>query len=410
MYHSHPERMFFRKHSGPAPMPERSSSDGANAGTHLKSINGSASARPTPIRNLALDAGANDVALGMVLDALGGVLSAFARYPIELTDKPAEESEREFSAWQRHATLGYPVGESASGAAVGVRERDWSGLVRAITAQRREEHRLVTSSVGELRDALWACVETVHRAVQVDQHTDHEAGQQMERARGALQRLQSGSIKAEVMGAVAAIADALQSRRDQQQERYVSLATKLDRLGRQLEEARRESTTDALTGLGNRKLFDIMAPRAIQMFSLARQPVVLLMVDLDKLKIVNDMYGHQAGDAAIVGLGSALTKVFLRQSDVLCRVGGDEFAAILTNTDWKMAQTLARRLQEQIADMQSPHPSIELKVGASVGAAQLEPGEELEDWIARADKAMYKAKQNGYDRVCIAERTMLTLG
>ena len=65
-----------------------------------------------------------------------------------------------------------------------------------------------------------------------------------------------------------AIEGALQTRRDQQQEQYVSLATKLDRMGKQLEEARKESTTDPLTGIGNRKLFDMMGPRAVQMFAL----------------------------------------------------------------------------------------------------------------------------------------------
>jgi diguanylate cyclase (GGDEF)-like protein len=202
---------------------------------------------------------------------------------------------------------------------------------------------------------------------------------------------------------VIAIEGALQTRREQQQEHYVSLATKLDRLGRQLEDARRESTTDPLTGLGNRKLFDVMAQRALQMFSLGRQPVVLLMVDMDKLKMVNDMYGHQSGDVAIQNLGKALSKTFLRQSDVLCRLGGDEFAAVLHNTDWKMAQTLAKRLQEQLAEMPAPHPSMEFSVGASVGVAQLEIHEDVEEWVARADKALYKAKQNGLERVCVAD-------
>jgi diguanylate cyclase len=392
--------MFFRKRSEPRPSSERSGSVGAHGSTQVKSINGG-SKRPTPLRNGAI--GADDASIGLVLDALGGVLSALARYPLDLPDKPAEESANELSAWQRHATLGYPVGESASQAAVGIRDRDWPGLVRAVTTQRREEHRLVSSSVSELRDALWACVETVHKAVQIDHQTDQATAQQMDRARIALQRMQTGSIREEVSGAVAAIAVALQSRREQQQERYVSLATKLDRLGRQLEEARKESTTDALTGLGNRKLFDMMAARAIQMFALSQQPVTLVIADLDKLKLVNDMYGHQAGDAAIVGLASSLSKVFLRQTDCLCRIGGDEFACILSSTDWRVAQTLARRLQEQVASLPSPHPSMEFKVGASVGIAQLEPFDEMEDWVARADKAMYKAKQNGRDRVCVAE-------
>jgi len=92
---------------------------------------------------------------------------------------------------------------------------------------------------------------------------------------------------------------------------------------------------------------------------------------------------------------------------VLCRYGGDEFAAILHNTDWKMAQILARRLQEYVAAMPAPHPAMEFSIGASVGVAQLEADEELEEWIARADKALYKAKQNGRDRVCVAESPLL---
>lgn len=344
-----------------------------------------------------------DQSIGLVLDALGGVLTALARYPLETPDKPAQDVTRELGLWQKHATLGFPLEESSGATSLGIPERDWNGVVRAVTEQRQSEHKYVDSSITELREALWACVETVHNAVKVDHVADSTSETQMERAKNALKRMQTGSIKQEVLGAVLAIESALQTRRDQQQEQYVTLATKLDRLGKQLEEARRESTTDALTGLGNRKLFDMTAPRAIQMFSLSRQPVALLMIDLDKLKLVNDMYGHQAGDQAIINLSKALSKVFLRQSDVLCRLGGDEFAAILHNTDWKMAQTLGRRLQEQLSELPAPHPAMEFSVGASVGVAQLEFHEEVEEWVARADKALYKAKSNGRDRCVVAE-------
>jgi diguanylate cyclase (GGDEF)-like protein len=398
--------MFFKKlTTEPRPTSERSSSHGATGSPVLKAIPGGAGL-PAPVSASTALASAED-SLGLVLDALGGVLTALARYPIELPDRPGEESAREIGKWQRHATLGYALDEGTGQGSVGVKDRDWDGVVRAVTEQRRDEHKYVESSITELRDALWACVETVHNAVKVDHTADATTEQQMDRAKNALKRMQTGSIKQEVLGAVLAIESALQTRREQQQEQYVSLATKLDRLGRQLEEARRESTTDPLTGLGNRKLFDMMGPRAVQMFSLSRQPIVLLMIDLDKLKMVNDMYGHQAGDAAIQSLANALSKVFLRQSDVLCRYGGDEFAAILHNTDWKMAQTLARRLQEQVALMPAPHPAMEFSIGASVGVAQLELHEEVDEWMARADKALYKAKQNGRDRVCVAESLIL---
>lgn len=389
--------MFFKKHTPePRPSSERSSSIGAPGSPQLNVIQGGAS---SPGR-VTSD---GDVGIGLVLDALGGVLTALSRYPIDLPDKPGEDSARELGKWQRHATLGYALEDHAQTSAVGISDRDWTGIVRTVTEQRREEFRHVTSSINELRDALWACVETVHNAVKVDQKTDVTTNEQMDRARTALKRMQPGSIKTDVLGAVMAIEGALQARRDAQADQYTSLATKLDKLGKQLEEARKESTTDALTGIGNRKLFDTMIARAVQMFSLARQPVVLLMVDMDKLKLVNDMYGHQAGDTAIATLGTALTKVFLRQSDVLCRYGGDEFAAILHNTDWKMAQTLARRLQDTLSQLPAPHPAMEFSIGASVGVAQLEPLEDAEEWKARADKALYKAKQNGRDRVAIAE-------
>jgi diguanylate cyclase len=396
--------MFFKKLvSEPRPSIERSSSNGATGSSVLQAISGG----PATEISVAPSSQNSEAGLGLVLDALGGVLTALSRYPIDLPDRPGEESAEEIGRWQRHATLGYPIEDGSGAGSLGVNQRDWGGVVRAVTEQRRDEHKYVESSITELREALWACVETVHNAVKIDHTADSSTETEMDRAKNALKRMQTGSIKQEVLGAVLAIEGALQTRRDQQQEQYVSLATKLDRMGKQLEEARKESTTDPLTGIGNRKLFDMMGPRAVQMFALGRQPVVLLMIDLDKLKLVNDMYGHQAGDAAIANLGGALAKVFLRQSDVLCRYGGDEFAAILHNTDWKMAQTLARRLQEQVAAMPAPHPAMEFSIGASVGVAQLEAHEDVAEWIARADKALYKAKQNGRDRVCVAESLLL---
>jgi len=399
--------MFFKTLvSEPRPSIERGSSNGATGSSVLNAIAGGAA---TEI-SVAPSSQNSEAGLGLVLDALGGVLTALARYPIDLPDRPGDESAEEIERWQRHATLGYALNEGNGTRSVGVNDRDWGGVVRAVTEQRRDEHQYVESSISELRGALWACVETVHNAVKIDHTTDSSTESEMDRAKNALKRMQTGSIKQEVLGAVLAIEGALQTRRDQQQAHYVSLAMRLDRMGKQLEDARKESTTDPLTGIGNRKLFDMMGPRAVQMFALGRQPVVLLMIDLDKLKLVNDMYGHQAGDAAIANLGAALSKVFLRQSDVLCRYGGDEFAAILHNTDWKMAQTLARRLQEQIAAMPAPHPAMEFSIGASVGVAQLEAHEEVDEWIARADKALYQAKQNGRDRVCVAESLLLKSG
>jgi diguanylate cyclase (GGDEF)-like protein len=334
--------------------------------------------------------GTDDV--GPVLDALGGMLSSFGRHAFDMPNRPATEVSAEFSRWHRHATTGVPAAPAGTAPAVGIRERDWDGVLRAFSEQRREESRYVEAAVSELRDALWSCVETVHNAVKIDQQADVSTEAQMLRARAAVGCLQAGDIKQEALDAVAAIQEALRERRDQQDLQYVSLAKKLDGLGRQLEDARREITTDALTGLGNRKLFDSSAQRAVQIHALGRRPVTLIMVDLNKLKTVNDMYGHQAGDAFIVGVARAMSKVFLRDSDIICRHGGDEFSVILHNTECSVGLKLAQRLHEQIALIPKPHPALELPVSASVGLAQLRFTENVTEWIARGDKAMYVAK------------------
>ncbi len=412
--------MFFRKlgfdRGGAKPAAD---SDGSPAQVHnnttqagtpsLVAIAGGAAAarsRPTPAHGLSLRTVEGRVdEVGLVLDALGSILTAFSRHAFDLPDQSAEQISSELQRWQRHATLGVPV-VPHEGGSLGVRERDWDGIARTFTEHRRDESRYVDTAIHELRDALWAVVETVHNAVKAEQTADRVADIQLQRARTAITRVQTGNVKSEVLGALSAIEEAFRSRQNQMQAQYQTLAGRIENLGTQLEEAKRESTTDALTGLGNRKLFDAMSNRAVHIHALSRQPVVLVVIDLDKFKMVNDMYGHQAGDQTLVNVAKCLSKVFMRQTDVVCRYGGDEYAVILNNTDIKVALTLARRLVGAVGEMPSPHPSMEFAVGASIGLAEYDGQENLESWIARADRAMYMAKQNGSERIAVAGATL----
>ena len=337
----------------------------------------------------------------MLLDALGGVLSALARFPVDLPHRPAMSTSRALTAWQRHATLGVSMGDDDQ-VWVGIQDRDWRGLVRAVSELKRDEQGTVETLVGELRGALWTCVSAVHAAVRIDDSAAAATGTHLTLMKKAVTGSQISNIRAEVLHAVSEIDRALKERREEQQLQYKSLATSLDSLGRQLEEAKQESTTDPLTGVGNRKRFDLMAQRAIQIFALGRAPVSLMMVDLNKLKFINDSYGHTAGDAAITGVAKALWSVFMRQSDVVSRYGGDEFAVILNNCDAHAAETLAQRLVEQVRSLPRVHVAMELALGVSVGVAQLLPGEELPAWIERADGAMYQAKRQPIGGAVIA--------
>lgn len=386
------ERMFFRKKDA----------DVTPDATRTKTAAG----EPKPSESASAVTVASSSANGqasIVLDALGGVLSAIARFPVDLPHRSAATTTGEMSAWQRHATLGVPVDAAEDGNAVGIADRDWKGLVRAVAELRRDEQSSVDTLVTELRMALWTCVSAVHEAVRIDDNAEARTGTHLALVRKAVSGSQMTSIKDDVLQAVSEIDRTLRERRDEQQRQYKTLATSIDALGRQLEEAKKEGATDPLTGVGNRKHFDVMANRAVQLFSLGRAPVSLLMIDLNKLKVINDSYGHPVGDRAITSVAHALWKVFLRQSDVVCRYGGDEFAVILNSCDMLVAQTLAKRLVEQVRTLPPPSAQMEFALGASVGVAQLLPGEGVDGWIARADRAMYQAKKQATSGVMLAD-------
>ncbi len=385
--------MFFKKSGPPASATNATPSSAArpvDTGA-LRLVTDSSEASRVAADDTA-DRAAND--LGLVLDALGSMLGSFARYTFDVPDRPASESSAELLKWQRHATLGVPLTPESGASALGVRARDWNGVVRSFAEQRRGEKRYVDSAVGDLREALWACIETVHNAVRVDVSTDQTVAVQMQRARHAITSMEIATIKSEVLSAMSSLEDAMQTRRVEQETQYRTLASRLDKLRSQLEEARLETTTDALTGLGNRKLFDTALSRVMQYHTLGREPVSLLLIDIDGLKLINDTFGHPAGDAAIVSVARSLSRIFLRQTDTVCRFGGDEFAAILPNTDAKMALTLAKRLVSAVRDIPTSS-EVANPLGVSVGLAQIQLTDTIEVWVERADKALYRAKQDG---------------
>ncbi len=390
--------MFFRK-SGSPPNPAASTS--SSPALHLVKDDAATAIGSSTHGNGAHDASSD---LGLVLDALGNILATYARYTFDLPDRSAEESTTELTRWQRHATLGVPLTTDAGATALGVHPRDWTGVVRSFASQRRDEKQYVDTAMGDLREALWACIQTVHNAVRTDVATDMTVAVQMQRAHSAIDSMQLGTIKDEVLGAITTIGNALATKRSAQEAQYKSLAEHLDTLRDELAEARRDSTTDALTGLGNRKLFDVSLARTIEFNTLSRTPVSLLMIDVDSLKKINDTYGHQGGDHAIVTVSNCLSKVFLRQTDTLCRFGGDEFAAILHNTDEAMATTLAKRLVGLVGDQAMP-VGMDQTIGVSVGLAEIGPLDDAASWVARADQALYEAKQQGRARVVVAPRS-----
>ena len=169
------------------------------------------------------------------------------------------------------------------------------------------------------------------------------------------------------------------------------------------EKLRKLSRTDGLTGLLNRRTFFNELRRRYETISATDHSAVLIYCDLDNFKLVNDLHGHQRGDAALIRLSEILLGK-VRSGDLVARLGGDEFACWLAGADLPAGQERARELLDACRALEdfSGDPSHPLTVSLGIAAVAPGSGESLEDLMARADQAMYMAKHGGKGRFDIA--------
>ena len=163
--------------------------------------------------------------------------------------------------------------------------------------------------------------------------------------------------------------------------------------------AERLARTDMLTGLNNRRAFTELAKQQLQYCQRNLEPVSMLVLDLDLFKHVNDIHGHAAGDHALKHLANVMIES-IRASDVCGRTGGEEFAVMLPNTELNSAIEVAEKLRDAVASSPVHTPERSFPITTSIGVASGNYG--LETLLQLADKAMYKAKQSGRNKVeCI---------
>lgn len=160
---------------------------------------------------------------------------------------------------------------------------------------------------------------------------------------------------------------------------------------------------DSLTGLANRRSFDTALQKSLRLARRDRQPLALLLLDLDNFKAYNDNLGHPAGDALIKIVGDVLGDFARRPMDLAARVGGEEFAILLLDCDQQAAQAIADRVLSALAERALPHPASAQGafVTASIGIAVWQKGQAPDQLYHSADAALYEAKQTGKNRYVV---------
>jgi diguanylate cyclase len=199
---------------------------------------------------------------------------------------------------------------------------------------------------------------------------------------------------AAIIGVVAKLVHANQH----MQEKLASTEDKLREQARQIESQSLEARTDSLTLLANRRSFDEEVSRRVAEFHRQQRTFSVVMIDIDRFKKFNDMYGHQAGDEVLRTVGRALRRK-MREMDLVARYGGEEFAVILPGTPIEEAKRAAVRAREAIKEARAHFEKRDLRVTASVGVAEVLPGDGNSGPVKRADAALYASKNAG--RNCV---------
>ena len=179
-------------------------------------------------------------------------------------------------------------------------------------------------------------------------------------------------------------------------------AERLQYLGRRLQQL---STTDSLTGIANRRYVEEQLGDEWLRCTRSGTPLAAVMLDVDYFKKYNDHYGHQQGDVCLKAIAEKMAEYCRRPGDVCARYGGEEFLMLLPETSAKQANDIATEVCTAIAAMKLEHTKSPLGIATvSIGVAAMVPksGKNYEQLIRQADIALYEAKANGRNQVCLA--------
>jgi diguanylate cyclase len=180
-------------------------------------------------------------------------------------------------------------------------------------------------------------------------------------------------------------------------------SAELAKLRGELRGAVQDALTDPLTGLANRRSFDLEL-KAVAARASRSSPAHLVMADVDHFKRVNDLHGHDIGDEVLRIVGEVL-RANVRRDSLVARVGGDEFGLLLPAATPHYSAGIASRLCELLAArplVLHGHPEVSERITLSIGVAGCQAGESAAQWCARADAALYEAKRRGRNGISIA--------
>lgn len=323
------------------------------------------------------------------------MLDTFNKHLIEVPGHPVRKTREILDEFSR---------EIIQPEAKGGLERVLFRLRQFFGAYRLEENAYTQKTFEDFRAIIWDFVDQLAEDVSQEQKDDGEIRQSLDELKEAVEANSIDSLKTHSRKFIDCYIENQFKKDKRRGARMKSIRKNLNLVKKQLTDAQQEARVDGMTGAFNRKTFDEYCHQYAKLPADASMPVSMIILDIDHFKKINDTYGHQIGDFVIKELVGALKGHFTRESDLICRIGGEEFAVVLPDYDVAAAAKRAEELMKKVRALAYVHEDHQIRFTVSAGIAQLNSleGENVGSWLKRADWALYHSKNTGRNRATVA--------
>ncbi len=275
-------------------------------------------------------------------------------------------------------------------------------LRQFLSGYRIDEYSFVQKTFDDFKAIIWDFADQLGEDLVIDKDKDHEVSLNLDQLRQAVESNSIHVLKSKAREFIDYYVEVQNHRDDRRSKRLIRVKKNLQVVKKKLVEAHHNMRVDHLTKAYNRQSFDEQLKNHHRLFTIAKTPVCMISLDIDFFKKINDAYGHDIGDFVLKETVKLLQEVFQRKEDFVARVGGEEFVILLP--DYRIEDAV-RKAEEGMAKIRREvfiQGQLEIKFTVSMGIAQLLNTETVEQWLKRADQALYHSKNTGRNKYTIA--------
>ncbi len=276
------------------------------------------------------------------------------------------------------------------------------------SSYRTEEYGYIQNTFEDFKGIIWDFADQLAEELTVEKKKDDSVNSSLNLLREAVESNSIEALRTRSREFINLYIDTQSQKDERRQKKIKSIRKNLSTIKKQLSEAHKTVNLDHLTGAYNRRSFDEQAKRCKTIFEISENPVSMIVLDIDFFKKINDSYGHDIGDFVLKEFVHLLQQVFNRTEDMICRIGGEEFAVLLPGFTLENA---VKKAEEAIARIRKDvlvQGDLKIAFTASMGIAQLLQSETVEQWLKRTDTALYASKHNGRDRFTVAQLSIVS--